>query len=89
MCNSAINYFKHPDFDYCVNPCPNRIDGQYYGDSVTKSCVLTCTDASHYADPVTGICQTTCSVSISLGSVNRALYYDTTNKKCVTICPDT
>ncbi len=87
LCNSAIGYYKHPDFDYCVNPCPNRLDGQYYGDPDTKNCVLTCSNSAHYTDPNTGLCSTTCSATITLGSLDRDLYYDTRNKKCVTICP--
>lgn len=63
------------------------MNGQYYGDPDTKNCVLSCSNPLHYGDPATGICATTCSATISLGSVARALYYDTRNKKCVTVCP--
>lgn len=89
LCNSDNGYFRHPDWDYCVNPCPNRLDGQYYGDPDTKNCVLTCTNSAHYTDPATGQCSPTCSATITLGSVARPLYYDTRNKRCVTICPST
>lgn len=31
-CNTTANYYKHPDMDYCVNPCPSKpVIGQYYG----------------------------------------------------------
>ena len=89
LCNSTAGYYRHPDYDYCVNPCPNRLDGLYYGDPDTKNCLLSCSNPINYGDPATGICASTCSATITLGNIARALYYDTRNKKCVTVCPST
>ncbi len=25
LCNSTNAYFRHPDWDFCVSPCPNRV----------------------------------------------------------------
>lgn len=89
LCNSDNGYFRHPDWDYCVKPCPNRLEGQYYGDNDTKRCALSCSNSAHYGDPSIGICVTACNATITLGNIERALYYDTRNKKCVTVCPST
>lgn len=75
--NTTFGYFKHPDADYCVWPCPSRPGtGQYYGDLTTQSCVLQCpTNTSNsardnvmYSDDVSGECVPVCPASITLGT---------------------
>lgn len=57
---TTYGYFKHPDIDYCVFPCPSKPTGQYYGNVDTQECVLQCPTNSSatygvmFADDVSG-----------------------------------
>jgi hypothetical protein len=100
LCKYENGYYAYPTGNstyYCVNRCPNFLaTGQYYGDNVTKNCVLSCpavTGAPQwgltFASDEYGRCVQTCNPTITLGGSTVAQYYDKTNKKCVTICPAT
>jgi hypothetical protein len=93
-------YYAYPTGNstyFCVNPCPNKPEGQYYGDNFTKTCVLQCpANVSNtaywnlsFASDQHNFCLNTCPTTITLGSVIKNLYYDLVNRKCVTECPST
>ena len=46
LCKFENGYYAYPTGNntyYCVDKCPNFLaTGQYYGDNVTKNCVLKC-----------------------------------------------
>lgn len=93
-----MGYYAYPTNNstyYCVDKCPNFLStGQYYGDNTTKTCVKVCPALSGavkwgltFASDVYGVCVLTCDPYISLGNTSYPVYYDKTNKKCVTTCP--